>query len=178
MVSLQVIVPLLNIILGTVFLFFGRRFFWLIVGLIGFVIGVNIAGYYFAGQPDWVILLAGIFFGFLGILLATYLEHIAITIVGGLAGGSLLAGIYLNLLQGPENHTGLAFIIGAIIGGLTFIYFFDWTLILFSALLGALLITQAFNLGSIQPWVFLALFVIGVVVQIRAVKQTPVQYAD
>lgn len=179
MTFLQVYFPILSIILGFMLLFFGQKMFWLFVGLIGFLAGFGVAEYYFVGQPDWVIILAGVFSGFLGVVLATYLERIAVSLVGILTGGYLGVSIYLNLFQGPENFMGAAFVLGGIIGGITFILFFDWCLILFSALFGALLITHVLSPESpVQPWVFLTLFISGVIVQIRTLEKTPAEQAS
>jgi len=42
------------IILGTVLLALGRRLFWLFVGAVGFVAGLNLATHFFSDQPTWV----------------------------------------------------------------------------------------------------------------------------
>ena len=59
------------------------------VGVLGFLIGWNLARETLRGQPEWIILLGAIGCGLLAALFAVFVEKLAIGIAGFLAGGNL-----------------------------------------------------------------------------------------
>src|SRR5512142_2345265 len=83
------VVSILDLVLGAILLVAGRRLFWLLVGAIGFVIGVMLATRFFHGS-ELTMVLAGLVLGLIFALLAIFLESIAIGIAGFLGGGYVL----------------------------------------------------------------------------------------
>ncbi len=77
---------LLTAAAGAVLLVAGRRVYWLVVGLVGFVVGFTLAAEYLEG-PDWLILVAGLGTGLLASGLAVFFQKVAITVAGFLIGG-------------------------------------------------------------------------------------------
>ena len=67
----------LDVLFGGALLVAGRRLFWLFVGAIGFIIGVEIAIRLFRGT-EIVTILAGLVLGAVFALLAVFAESIAI----------------------------------------------------------------------------------------------------
>ena len=67
---------------------FGRKLFWFFVGTLGFVVGAEAATTLFPHNPEWE-LIAGLILGLLGILMALFLQKVAIGVGGFLAGGYL-----------------------------------------------------------------------------------------
>ena len=89
--------PLAQILAGVALLLFGRRLFWVFVGVIGFIAGMRFGAEIVKGQPEAVILLIAVGMGLLGALLAVVLQRVAVALAGGLAGGMLAMRIVAML---------------------------------------------------------------------------------
>ena len=76
---------ILDIILGGALLLVGRKLFWLFVGAIGFVIGIQVATRFFHGS-ELITIVAGLVLGIIFAILAIFLESIATAIAGFLGG--------------------------------------------------------------------------------------------
>jgi hypothetical protein len=155
----------INAILGGALLIAGRRLFWLFVGVIGFIIGVQVATRFFHGS-ELITLLAGLGLGVLFAVLAIFLEALAIGLAGFLSGGYLL--LSLAGLFGLDKGilTWIIFIIGGILGAALVAWLFDWALISISSLAGSSMIVNAFHfVRSTASLIFVVLLLIGVVVQ-------------
>src|SRR3989454_12718056 len=85
--------PIIGALIGVVVLFFGRKLFWLCVAAVGFAAGVEIAPHIVSEPTPLVALTFALVLGFLGALLALFLQKIAIGVVGFLAGGKLAKAI-------------------------------------------------------------------------------------
>lgn len=153
---------IVNILLGTLLLFAGRRLFWLFVGVMGFVAGMYLAATLAPQQPQGIILLIGIVSGILGAILAVFLQRLAVAVAGFVAGGYFLVMV-VNLFTGVSGQLELApFLIGGVIGAVLVVSLFDWALIFLSALAGATLIVQAFQFSTIITLLlFLVLLLVG-----------------
>ena len=163
--------PILQILAGVVMLLFGRRLFWLFVGLLGFFAGFSLASRYFAEQPAWITLLIACAIGIIGILIALFLQRVAVAIAGFLAGGMFAT----NVLQmtGWQLDPAIAYLIVGILGAILFSVLFEWALIFFSSLTGAMLITRSITLQpSIETGLIILLVVIGIVIQSRIRPRT------
>src|SRR3989440_10591873 len=91
--SMQFSVPIIGALIGAVVLFFGRKLFWLCVAAVGFAAGVELAPHLVNEPSPLVALTVALVLGFLGALLAMFLQKIAIAVVGFLAGGKLANAI-------------------------------------------------------------------------------------
>ena len=161
----------LRILAGIGLLLFGRKLFWLFVGLIGFVSGIHIATRFFPGQPEWMVLAIALMAGVLGALLALFLQWLAIGLAGFFAGGY----IAVRLLHVSGLATGgmywVLFLIGGIIGLILMIILFDWALIILSSLAGAGLITESVPIAHSGALIlFFVLVIAGILIQSRLMK--------
>jgi hypothetical protein len=158
-------INLINVLLGGGLLLAGRKLFWLFVGAIGFVTGMQLASNFWQG-PESLAIIFGLIVGVIFALLAIFLQTIAIGIAGFFAGGfvlTALAGI-VGLDTGTFNW--IIYVIGGIIGLVVVIYLFDWAIITLSSLAGASLLVQSFvPQGGAGGVIFAILVIIGVVVQ-------------
>lgn len=169
-------VDLLRLILGVLLLFLGRKFFWMFVGIIGFVAGFTLAGNLLKDQPQWLILLIGIVVGVIGAGLAVLLQRVAIALAGFAAGAYLAIALVQNLNLNLGALSWLPWIIGGIIGAILLFVFFDWALIILSSASGAGMIVSALPLTSpLSIIVYIILLVLGILVQagIRAREHKP-----
>jgi hypothetical protein len=159
-----------NAILGGALLLAGRKLFWLFVGVIGFIIGVEIATRFFHGS-ELTTLIAGLALGVLFAVLAIFVETLAIGVAGFLGGGYILlslAGLF-GLDKGIVAW--VVFIVGGIIGVVLIASLFDWALIIISSLAGSSMILNAFHFAKLVAAVaFIVLVIIGIVVQASALS--------
>jgi hypothetical protein len=155
----------ISIILGAALLLAGHRLFWLFVGAIGFVAGLQLATQFWQG-PEILAIIVGLVVGAIFALLAIFLQGAAIGVAGFLAGGYILTAVagLLGLNQGAFSW--IVYLVGGIIGLLLVIFLFDWAIITLSSLAGASLITQALVLpAGLAGVIFLALVILGIVIQ-------------
>jgi hypothetical protein len=159
-------------VVGAAILILGRKLFWVFVGAIGFVLGMDIAGHFLQGRPDWLILIVAFGTGIIGALLALFLQRAAILVAGFFSGGHI--AITLLSISGWQLSlpSWVPFIIGGIIGAVLLYSLFDWALVFLSSLSGAGLIVQSFPLTpQTQGLVFIGLVVLGVFIQAGLMKK-------
>lgn len=157
---------LIRLILGFALLGFGRKMYWLLVGVIGFAAGYLLAGQFFSTASDWLLIMVGIVAGLLGAGLAILLQSVAVAIAGFLGGGYVAIEL-LNLLGvGSQSFSWIPFIIGGVLGLILVSILFDWALIVLSSLVGAFMITQAVDptLDS-SSFIFFILLILGIIIQ-------------
>ena len=155
-----------SMILGILLLLFGRRLFWLFVGVAGFIAGLTFVPQLISGQSEQAILLIAIIAGIIGAFLAIMFEGLAILIAGFLAGGYLMTTILVSIGYSVSTEPSVIYIIGGIIGLILVAVFFDWAIIILSALLGAEILMPCLHIsGSVYWLVFLVLFLVGAAVQ-------------
>src|SRR6266436_1392666 len=104
-------IPILSVLIGAIILFFGRKLFWLCVAAVGFAAGVEFAPH-LMHEPTQVLQLSiAIVFGFIGALLALFLQKIAIAVAGFLAGGKLAVAIAAAFFAQHAQYFGRTFIV-------------------------------------------------------------------
>src|SRR5215471_15356986 len=164
-------VPILSVLIGVVVLFFGRKLFWLCVAAVGFAAGMQVAPHLMHEPSEMLQLTVAIVFGFIGALLALFLQKVAIAIAGFLAGGKLATALVAAFVAEGARYPGIAFIVGGIIGAILLLALFDWALIVMSALVGAYLIGHTVVLPSTgATLLFVGLTAIGIIVQTGAFR--------
>ncbi len=162
----------LRIVAGIGLLLFGRKLFWLFVGLIGFAAGIQAATRFFPGQPEWMVLAIALTAGVLGALLALFLQWLAIGLAGFIAGAYIVVH-FLHLTGLATSGTDwLLFLIGGILGLILIIILFDWALVILSSLAGAALITQTIHVDhSGTLLLFIVLVIVGIAAQSLLMKR-------
>lgn len=160
------VMNLINLVLGIILLTTGKKLYWLFVGVIGFILGMGLATQLVL-NPPWLVYVVALGAGILGAILAHFLQHLALSLVGflvGAYGAFRLVGL-LGITAVPS--TWMAFIIGGIVGLLLVSSAFDWSLYILSSWAGATLVTEAIDLqGTVGTVVFFALFVLGMIIQV------------
>lgn len=164
-------IPILSVLIGAVILLFGRKLFWLWVAAVGFAAGVEIAPHLIRQPSPLLALTFALVLGFVGALLALFLQKLAIGIAGFLAGGKLALAIAAAFFVQLASYPGITFLVGGIVGALLLLIVFDWALIVLSSVVGAYLIQSALTLPpSGSTVLFVVLVAIGVVVQVAAMR--------
>jgi hypothetical protein len=164
-------VPILSVFIGAVILLFGRKLFWLCVAAVGFAAGVEIVPHLIREPSTLLALTFALVLGFIGALLALFLQKLAIAIAGFLAGGKLALATAAAFFVQLASHPGITFVVGGIIGALLLLIVFDWALIVLSSVVGAYLIQSAVTLPTSGSTVlFVVLAAIGMVVQVTSMR--------
>jgi hypothetical protein len=158
----------LNVIIGILLLFVGRRLFWLFVACVGFASGYHYAQQIWAIDSPVLVLILSIAVGALGAIIAILFQKAAIVVAGFAAGGYIVLTLFDQVARLSAQMVWLPYIIGGIVGAISLFFVFDWALIFLSTLTGATLIVQtmAFNLW-VEISLFLALFIAGMVFQAK-----------
>jgi hypothetical protein len=155
----------IRVITGAALLLLGRRLFWLSVGLLGFAVGALVATQLVDASPI-VVFGAALAGGLIGVLLALFLQSLAILLAGFVAGGLFLMNALAVLGLSPEGWRWLPFIIGGIVGAVLMSLVFDWALIVLTSLAGAGLIVPVLDLApTTSGLLYLGLALVGVVIQ-------------
>jgi len=179
MPPLELSTPILGALVGLVILLFGRKLFWLCVAAVGFAAGVELAPRLVEHPSPILALTLALILGFVGALLALFLQKIAIGIAGFIAGGKLALALAAAFLGNPANYYWLTFIIGGIVAALLLLLLFDWALIFLSSIVGAYLIQGVITLPPTGATIlFLVLVVVGVLVQSGALRRSRVVVAE
>jgi divalent metal cation (Fe/Co/Zn/Cd) transporter len=148
-------IPIISILVGALVLLFGRRLFWLFVAAVGFWIGFEATPHLMQNPPPWLALAVAVGLGLLGALLAFLLQKVAIAL-------SLLAA-FVNT---HASYSGIAFVVGGILGTILLLALFDWALIVFSAIVGAELIISHLHIPQAGATILLlGLTTLGILVQ-------------
>jgi hypothetical protein len=165
-------IPIFSALIGAVILFFGRKLFWLCVAAVGFAGGIEAAPYLVHQPKPLLALTFALVLGFIGALIAIFLQKLAIGIAGFLAGGKLALGVAAAFFPQLVPHSAITFVVGGIIGAILLLSLFDWALIFLSAVVGAYLIQSAVTLPPTGSAVlFVVLAAIGFFAQAAALRR-------
>ncbi len=153
-------------LIGCALLLFGRRAYWLFVGALGFVFGMDLGARLLAHKPEYVMVLLSLCVGFLAALVAVLAVKVRVVISGVLA-GAYLAETGAKIAHWNQGDvTWLFAIAGGIVGAVLALFLFDWILILSSAIIGAHLAVEPLPLGQDHSLaLFVILAILGIAVQ-------------
>lgn len=150
---------------GVILLVAGRRVYWLLVGLVGFVVGFSLATEFLQG-PDWLLLAAGIGAGLLAAGLAVFFQKIAIGVAGFLIGGLAVLWWAGQMGWGDEWWVWILGLVAGILGSALTRTAFEVGLVVLSSILGATLVLEALQRPADQvSSLMLILVAAGIVIQ-------------
>lgn len=173
--SMHFSVAIVGALIGIVILFFGRKLFWLCVAAVGFAAGVEIAPHLVHEPSPLLALTVALVLGLIGALLALFLQKIAVAVLGFLAGGKLAGALAAAFFVQYAQYSTFIFLFGGLAGAILLLVLFDWALIVVSSLIGAHLIQSAIVLpASGSTIVFIALTIIGIVIQAASLRRSEV----
>ncbi|MBD3245517.1 MAG: hypothetical protein GF333_00715 [Candidatus Omnitrophica bacterium] len=156
---------MINLLTGTVVLLFGRKLFWLFVGVTGFIAGWQ-WGIRLFPEGSMPTLVLALILGIAGILLAVFFQWLAVG-AAGFFGGVSLSLSAMNALTGTVSRGELFWSLAAGLAGLiVMVMVFDWALIVISSFVGAALCTESFPAADayLLP-LFIVFSVLGIAVQ-------------
>jgi hypothetical protein len=171
------LIRVLNFVLGAAILGFGRRLFWVCVGILGFLAGADLATFLAAGEPTWTVIGAAMLAGAAGAAIALFLQRLVFGLIGLLGGGYL--AIKLAHAMQWDNHLVLLALAGAALGGLITVTLRDWALIAVSSLVGAAAVVVALDFQpALKVAIFLALALAGATLQGRQLRRERLRAKD
>jgi hypothetical protein len=166
------------LIVGALLLLAGRRLFWLLVGVVGFFAAYSLSLQVLHLRPAGLELLIAVMAGLIGVLLAIFLQKVAIAIAGFLLGvyfAAELMGVALGpssghalsaLARGLTPGQELVALVAGVLAALLAVGLFDLALVVLSALAGASLVSDALQVGgSVRLLLFVALAAVGIAIQ-------------
>jgi hypothetical protein len=160
------------IIAGVVLLFFGRSLYWFFLGAIGFVAGMKLSAIYLAGLNPLAAFAVAVVAGMIGVVMAVFFQTFSVAMAGFISGAYLTYNIPDIFGFQPLAAYQLAVLVGAVIGTILALIFFDWALIIFSSLIGAVLIVSSVPLVFFTRLVaFVVLASAGVALQAKSIRK-------
>ncbi|MEO6847553.1 MAG: hypothetical protein ABI443_08450 [Chthoniobacterales bacterium] len=164
-------IPIFQIAAGILLVFLGRKLFWLFVGTIGFLAGLQLGSHFGHGYPEIAILTVALVIGILGAVLAILAERVAVAIAGAIAGGMI--GLHIAVLANLTSQAvqWVAFAVGAVFAAIVVSLLFDWALIVISSLTGAVMIAEKLQVThQIRTFAVVAFCFIGIFSQARLLR--------
>lgn len=162
-----------NIIAGALLLLFGRRLFWLFLGVAGFFFGTHITPMLFGHLPHWLQLATAVAVGFCSALVAIFAQRVAFAFAG-FAGGLYLAFLIVGSLSLSDVGAVPFIAFGAgILGAVIATLIMDSAIIILSCLIGAAAIIGELHLGHYMNIVIFVILVgTGFVIQEIVLAET------
>jgi hypothetical protein len=170
--------PIAALLVGIALLLFGRRLFWLFVGVIGFM-----AGWYLVlGRhgPTAGGLLIAVLAGLVGLVLALVVQKVAVALAGFFVGAYLVANLLGWPLPPLRPTEQLVLLLAGVVAAFLALALFDLALILFSAIAGAGLVLDNVHLrvgGSVRLLLLVVLAAVGAAFQARWLERVRVRRA-
>jgi len=155
------VVRVLMILFGVLLLLAGWRIYDYIALIAGFIVGALVAMSLVNSTDSLVTLLTALIGGIIGAALGAFLYYVAVFLIGVYVGVVLTTQLALVLAVAPVSP--LVLLIAGLIGGLLMVGLSFELLILFSALVGAQMITLALGLSPL--WTLL-IAIVGVIIQL------------
>lgn len=154
------------LLVGGALLFLGGRYYWLVAGGLGFLVGTSLASAPGGGVVTGSAVAMGLLFGFLAALGSVLVTKFALGITGFLVGGIFMVR-FMQALGWDLGSTLVAFLIGGIIGFFFVVASQEWALIFLSVMTGAAIVVNALAVEPVNAqFVYLGLAFLGIVVQL------------
>ncbi len=154
-----------RVIVGFGMLALGRQLFWLFVGGIGFLFGLNVAGNLLTGQSEMTTLLFALVIGLIGAVAALFIQRLAVN-TAGFIGGGVIAVQLVEAMALEVGSTLVPFIVGGVIGLILVSILFDWALIVLSSLAGGQVIVEAVGWERPLSLIMIVVFAVaGIAIQ-------------
>lgn len=156
---------LLGLGVGVVLLVVGRRLYWLLVGLVGFVLGFTLVAEVLEG-PAWAEVLGGVLGGLLASGLAVLFQKVVIAVAGLLIGAMAVLWWAEKMAWGNSWWLWLLAAIAGLAGAWLVRTLFEVGLIVLSSVMGAAVVLEAIARppDELSP-IFLALVAGGILIQ-------------
>lgn len=155
-----------NLMTGLLLLFAGRRFFWISVACIGFIVAYRCTLEIGVPGPVWITWALPLGVGLIGAVVALVYQKLAVILIGFMIGGLVGADLFPLLGVHGERLSWLILPASGLLGAIAMLFIFDWALIVLSSLAGAFVIIPSLGLDNTGGNIaFIILAVLGMIVQ-------------
>jgi len=168
---------LLKVLASAVSLFFGRKLYWALAGIGGYLTGVYFVTHSFRHASSHIVLTGGIVCGIMAIVASFVIRHWIIMLVAFIAGGYFFTNFF-PVFGGHLTSASFwpAFAVGGFIFAAFFMAFFELALVLATALLGAYILFEILPFKApINIGVAGFLFLLGIKFQFEHMKKGQTQ---
>ena len=146
---------------------FGRRLFWLCLGIVGFLLTLAVISRLPLEIDDRWMLVVSLLLGVAGAVLAIVLQKVALAIAGFAFGAYSTLFLIDSFSVDAGNYEWVLALVGGIITCFLAATLFDVALVVLSSFLGAGLIASAIGLGAVPTGILLlCLAVFGIASQL------------
>lgn len=152
---------------GLLLLGFGRRIYWLLVAVAGFVLGFTLARHLLDLDAEAVPIAVGLIVGLICAAAAVLFQKVAVAAVGFVAGGLGMLYFVGNVRWDAGYWILVAALVGGIVGALLARKLFELALIVFTSIVGAVISVPAIGVPpEVEMPLFIGLVAFGVVIQL------------
>lgn len=175
---LTLLTPVFVLVSGIISLFFGRKFFWVFVAAVGFLVGLYVSDYLLPLLPAAV----APFNEFVRLALALTFAGVALIVqrAGTILIGAIATGLLAWWAGGHYEMVGwsqwVVAVVGGMMGGVLLYFALDWALLVLTALAGGLIAIA--GMGQLNglptgsgPWLYLVLVIAGIFYQRHELMQ-------
>jgi len=159
------IARILLVVGGVILLVVGWRIYDFIVLIAGFLIGAAIAVSLLTTDSPLIVVAAILIGGLLGVVLSTFVYYAAVFVIGAYVGVVLTNALANALSLTPVS--GLALLVGGVIGGVVLLGLSFEFLVLIASLVGAQMLSLGLGLGITWTVIFA---VMGVILQLMLMR--------
>ena len=157
---------ILYILIGAALLILGRKYAWIFTAGIVYFITIEVIAKTLTDIPYILVIFIALVFGASSALIASLTKPLAISLAGFLA-SSYLFSLVASAYKWLPGQTWTPYLVGGVVGLVMIAAVADWTMLVFSSLIGALMVTR--SLAVSQSWIlvyFLGIALIGIIVQL------------
>jgi hypothetical protein len=163
---------LIELGIGVLLLLLGCRLFWLFVGVVGFLSGIQFGSQFLTADSRIGVIAIALTVGLLGAVMAIFVQHVVVILAGFLAGGHLVMRVLTLYNWQSDQYVWLLALTGGILGAILALMLLDWALIILSSLIGASLISQALPSDQTATVLFVIVLAIsGILIQSRFLQR-------
>jgi Domain of unknown function (DUF4203) len=158
--------------IGVLLLLLGRKLFWLFVGVVGFLSGIQFGSQFLTADSRIGVIAIAFALGLLGAIMAIFVQHVVVILAGFLAGGHLVIRVLTLYNWQSDQYMWLLALVGGILGAILALMLLDWALIILSSLIGASLISQTLPFDQAATILFVIILAIsGILIQSRLLQR-------
>jgi hypothetical protein len=158
--------------IGVLLLLLGRKLFWLFVGVIGFLSGIQFSSQFVIANSQIGVIVIALTLGLLGAIMAIFAQHVVVILAGFLAGVHLVTRVLTLYNWQTDHYFWLLGLTGGILGAILALMLLDWALIILSSLIGANLISQTLPFEQGPATLFVIVVAIsGILIQSRLLQR-------
>jgi MFS family permease len=157
---------ILYILIGTALLILGRKYAWIFTAGIVYFVTLEVITNALSDFPYVLVIFIGLVFAASSALLASLTKPLAITLAGILA-ASYLFSLLATTYKWFPGQTWAPYLAGGLLGLVMIAAVADWTMLVFSSLVGAFMVTIGLSVDPAWRLVyFLGITLIGIIVQL------------